>query len=100
MDHGEYKNRLSFVPFGKKVHGSLYVLEKSLLKTNPELYTFVKKIKTVNVDSKYNVIKFDKYRYRITFLSYPEFFSAPHPTLKHSITIDLATGTARDTARP
>src|SRR5690606_14799750 len=49
------------------------------------------------VGPEFNLIKFRTNELKVSFLSYPDFMDAPHPSLRHAITIDLATGKARHT---
>lgn len=51
--------------------------------------------KEQGIGSQYNVVKFNKTKNRITFLSYPDFDSDPHPALAKAVLVDLDTGTVK-----
>jgi DNA phosphorothioation-associated putative methyltransferase len=57
------------------------------------LYALVENTgKSANITDNFEVIKFSLSQFRISFLSYPDFFQNPHPVLQSSVTVDLATG--------
>ena len=90
------KTHFKALPCGKKLNHSLYILEESLQIVDEQLYAFVTDLKTrVEADSKYNVIKFFTNKFKISWLSYPDFFEDPHPGLKKSLTLNIATGKTR-----
>jgi DNA phosphorothioation-associated putative methyltransferase len=49
------------------------------------------------ISPEFNVIKFRTDELKISFLSYPDFFTDAHPALRHAIAVDLVTGRARHT---
>ncbi len=90
------KNNLKSLPWGKKLNHSLYILEESLQIVDVELYKFIADLKTrVEAGSEYNIIKFFTNEFKISWLSYPDFFNVPHPGLKKSLTLNIATGKTR-----
>lgn len=61
-----------------------------------QLYKFVIDLKTrVKADSKYNVIKFFTNEFKISFLLNQDFLEDPHPGLKKSLSLNIATGKIR-----
>jgi hypothetical protein len=38
----------------------------------------------------YNLVKFHLNEFKLSFLSYPDFFDDPHPVLSQSLTVHLA----------
>jgi len=93
MNREIYIALVSALPFGKRVNKFVYVLAECIKNHSEELACFVEKIKfQFKVTSEFNVIKFSPGDFRISFLSYPEFFDHPHPALHSSVTINLATG--------
>lgn len=96
MDYDTYKKKLSKLSIGKKIGDSLYISLNALKVVSRDLGIFLQDIKEKNdINKKFNLVKFTISKFRISFLSYPHFFELPHPELKASITIDLATGKIR-----
>ena len=96
MNFTLYKQQISALLFGKRLNNALYLHLESLLSNN-KLSVFVEEIRErVEVSPEYSVIKFILSEFRISFLEYPDFFKEPHPQLKSSITINLATGKIRN----
>lgn len=76
----------------KKLNNSVYLIEERLAKVDETLYKFVADFKIrVSVGSEYNVIKFFTNEFKISYLSYPDFFSETHPSLKKSLTLNVST---------
>ena len=97
MNFTLYKEQISALLFGKRLNNALYLHLYSLLSENNMLSVFVEEIRErVEVSPEYSVIKFILSEFRISFLEYPDFFKEPHPQLKSSITINLATGKIRN----
>ncbi|GKT09170.1 DNA phosphorothioation-associated putative methyltransferase [Desulforhabdus sp. TSK] len=96
MNHENFIKCVSELPFGKRINKSLYVFAESLPSRSEKLLGLVEQIKRqFEVGPEFNVIKFSLWEFRISFLSYPNFFEQPHPELQSSITINLATGRIR-----
>jgi hypothetical protein len=49
------------------------------------------------IGTEFKFIKFRTDELKVSFLCYPDFMDHPHPTLRHAITVDLASGKARHT---
>ncbi len=97
MTFSTLKNHLKNLPCGKRLNHSVYIIEESLAKVDETLYRFTQELKgKVAADSEYNVIKFFTNEFKISYLSYPDFFSEPHPGLKKSLTLNIATGKIRN----
>jgi len=96
MTFSTLKTRLKSLPCGKKLNHSVYIVEESLQIVDVELYKFIADLKTrVEAGSEYNIIKFFTNEFKISWLSYPDFFTDPHPCLKKSLTLNIATGKIR-----
>ena len=96
MTFSTFRNHLNKLPCGKRLNHAVYIMEDSLAKVDDKLYRIVEELKTkVNADSEYNVIKFFTNEFKISYLSYPDFFDEPHPSLKKSLTLNIATGKTR-----
>ena len=90
------KTHLKALPCGKKLNHSVYIIEESLQIVDEQLYSFVADLKTrVDAYCEYNIIKFFTNEFKISWLSYPDFFIDPHPSLKKSLTLNIATGKIR-----
>ena len=78
---------------------ALYVARDGLQGFAAELDQFLAQMDIVfKLGAEFNIIKFRTGELKISFLSYPRFMDDPHPALRRSVTIDLATGKARDIA--
>jgi DNA phosphorothioation-associated putative methyltransferase len=89
----EYKEAVKALPIGKKVGTNTYILWPDLGMCSPLLRELISAIKS-DVDDT-TLIKFFLDQFKISFLSYPDFFTDPHPRLRHSLSINLATGKQR-----
>jgi len=80
MDSQIYKQRVLDLPIGKKLNKAHYVFKDSLNESDKKLYNFVNNIeKNLELLLEYNVIKFNRTEFKISFLLYPIFFKVPHP---------------------
>ena len=96
MTFSTLKTHLKSLPCGKKLNHSVYIVEESLQLVDVELYKFIADLKTrVEAGSEYNIIKFFTNEFKISWLSYPAFFTVFHPALKKSLTLNIATGKTR-----
>jgi len=84
------------LPFGKRLPTAHYFLDDGEGSVPPDLRDVLGKLREkLGIATDFNVIKLSTDCLKISFLSYPDFFSDPHPALHHSISIDLAVGTGR-----
>jgi len=96
MKFEDYKSLIVELPFGKKLRNARYIHLQFLSDCSPQLRELIETIKErVDADHACNVIKFYLLEPRISLLSYPEFFRKPHPELRSSCTVDLASGRIR-----
>lgn len=49
----------------------------------------------LELDGRFNVLKFHTDRAKVSFLSYPGFMTDPHPVLQEAVVVDLVTGAVR-----
>ena len=97
MKFEDYKNLILKINSGKKTKSALYLHSHNIQKTCPNLYEFIEKIRpAVKKLPNYNVLKFMYSEFKMSFLTYSNFFKIPHPILKNSISIDFSTGKIRD----
>lgn len=91
-----FKRYLHELDIGKRVNHSVYMHIECLNLLREELNFLIGHLMKVhNISTEYNVIKLFESEFKISFLAYPDFFDAPHPTLKSSVTVDLLKGKIR-----
>jgi DNA phosphorothioation-associated putative methyltransferase len=94
----EYKEQVGQIPYGKRLPTALYVHREGLASVGGSLGAVLDQVVAqYQVTTEFNLVKFRTDELKISFLAYPEFLSEAHPALRHSVTIDLATGKARRT---
>ena len=94
----EYQDYLSRISHGKRLPGAHYVFRDAASDFGPELNQLLAQLVVVfGVGPEFNLMKFRTDELKVSFLSYPDFFADPHPSLRHAITIDLTCGKARHT---
>ena len=94
----EFQSHVARIPHGKRLPGAVYVFRESCSSFGQELTRLLAQLAAVfKVGPEFNLIKFRTGELKVSFLSYPDFMEDPHPALRHAVTIDLATGKARDT---
>src|ERR1044071_7968484 len=92
----EFKALLRTLPFGKRLPSAVYVHREALAAASGPISEVVSEIIQVHeIGAQFNIIKFHLDTPKITFLEYPQFFEDPHPTLAHSILVDLGSGKQR-----
>ncbi len=86
------------IPYGKRLPTALYAHRDGLVGVGGSLgEVLAKVVEQYRISAEFNLVKFRTDELKLSFLSYPEFDSDAHPALKHALTIDLATGKARQT---
>ena len=91
MEFTEYRNIIKRLDIGKKLPDSVYVHE-SAFNDIPEILTSLvfQTIDQLNIqDDSWNIIKFYKKDFKITYLNYPDFNDHSYPALKFSQIVDL-----------
>lgn len=83
--------------YGKRLPGTAYShREAGVCRREP----FVSLLQTLSapqgLGDDFNVVKFRTGAPRLSFLSYPDFFDEPHPSLARSFAIDLSSGKCYD----
>jgi hypothetical protein len=98
MDLQTYRTYVEKLPYGKRLPKAVYVLRNAGLELDQGLATLlVRLLQQFNIGEEFNLLKFRTDELKLSFLSYPEFFTDAHPALRRVITIDLVTGKARHT---
>lgn len=96
MKYDEYVQLLSKVFLGKKVNNARYIHYRCLASFPLELQHLVEEVRGQACPNEdYNVLKLYLSEFKISFLSYPDFFEKPHPQLHTSLSVDLTTGHVR-----
>ena len=97
MDFPNYKQLVQSIKIGKKLPDSVYVHESALQYISEALQSLTLKIADALKiqDDEWNIIKFNKKDFKITYLSYPDFETHAYPPLTISNTVDLLKLTSR-----
>tara|TARA_R110002167_G_scaffold344363_1_gene553701 strand:+ start:39277 stop:41154 length:1878 start_codon:yes stop_codon:yes gene_type:complete len=97
MEYLQYKQLVDQITIGKKLPDSIYTHESAINSVPETLARLILRIADALKipDDGWNIIKFYRRDFRITFLSYPSFEEESYPTLRHSYTVDLAKLTVR-----
>ena len=92
MNFTEYRDLVAQIKIGKVLPDSIYVHITSLSDVPEKLArTTIKIAEALSIgDDAWNIIKFNKRDFKLSFLNYPSFDSYGYPALQHSYTIDLA----------
>jgi len=92
-----YRNRVEEIPFGKHLPTAIYIHIDGLNLISETLRNLVVEVidRFEQAHISYNIIKFYRTEVKISLLSYPEFFSVPHPALRTAVTIDLSLETIK-----
>lgn len=93
MNFEDFTGSVSELPFGKRVRNDLYIHVDCLSSCPAGLRDLIEHIRVVaHAGGDFNVIKFSPPKFKISFLSYPDFHEKPHPELHSSIAVDLGSG--------
>lgn len=96
MDFLRYSEAISNLPYGKHLPNAVYLHIEGLLAQDNDLSRFVEAfLRRFSVGEIYHLVKFHLNEFKLSFLSYPDFFDAPHPALSQSLIVHLATGKVR-----
>tara|TARA_R110002094_G_scaffold42357_8_gene54667 strand:- start:11639 stop:13681 length:2043 start_codon:yes stop_codon:yes gene_type:complete len=92
-----YQTCIKSIGFGKVLPEAIYLHVSGLNHVDEELHKFVLKIASaLNIaQDQWNIIKFAKRDFRLSYLHYPDFQEYPYPSLQTSHTVDLAQRTRR-----
>lgn len=93
MNFDEYKRLVEAQRIGKKLPQAVYLHKSALGETSTELSTFALKLAEIfKLDqSQWDIIKFHRKDFKVSYLSYPTFLDYPYPALNLSVVIDLLT---------
>lgn len=76
----------------KVLPDAVYLHKETPATTNPQLYRFVCAVAQALKlpECEWDLVKLAKQDFRLSLLSYPTFFEEAYPSLKQSVTVDLA----------
>jgi len=79
------------LPIGKQLPDAVYIHKSAFAHIPETLATLTSQMANMFeiADKAWNLVKFSKRSFKITFLSYPRFDEYAYPELKHSYTVDL-----------
>jgi len=91
MNAKQFNTLIKTVKIGKLVGNARYLHISAFNEITPELNDFIHLIaKALKVpQNDWNIIKLNTRQYRLSYLSYPQFYSDSYPALHQSITVDL-----------
>jgi hypothetical protein len=93
----DYAQMVGSLSIGKKLPDAVYLHRCALPEINPALRDLALHVAGESglSTASWDVIKFFKYEYRLSFLTYPAFFDYPYPALEFSVSVDLSCSRVR-----
>jgi len=100
MNFEEYKAAIEEIEGGKQLRDSVYLHKDTLPHIDRTLREFIESIRKSHriMPMEWDLIKLQRRDYKLSFLSYPEFYTYPYPPLAQSISINLEKRTLRKTS--
>jgi SAM-dependent methyltransferase len=96
MDVAAIRAILHELPYGKRLPTAIYLLDLDPSQLPVPLQIVGRELRRrFEIGTEYNVLKSHTDRPKISFLSYPDFLTNPHPALAAFVLVDLATGKVR-----
>jgi len=90
----KFTEAIEGIGYGKRLPTALYILKPELGSLTSILeQTLHRAEKAARPDPNWNLLKLRTDQFAITFLSYPDFETNPHPSLTEATKINLNTGT-------
>ena len=94
MRAGEFSQAVSTLTFGKVLPDARYIVRPRAWDLPTDLMAEIHRaLSAANPDARWNLLKFHLKEYALTFLTYPNFETDPHPALAAATKINLGTGT-------
>lgn len=92
MDSTLFTSLVSDITAGKHLPDSIYLHKDAFNALPGELATFIWAVaKALKIaDENWHLVKLNKHAFRLSLLSYSEFYTEPYPSLKQSVTVDLS----------
>lgn len=92
MNSEQFKELVKKVKVAKKLPDAIYFHRDAFEHAPPEIVKFIKivaqALKVTEAD--YDLVKLFRNDFRLSLLSYPDFYTESYPALKQSVTVDLA----------
>ena len=96
MDLVAFHAAIGALPYGKCLPTAIYVLDVDPSHLPTALLVICRELRRrLEIGAEYNILKFHTDRPKISFLSYPDFLTEPHPSLNAYVLVDLVTGKVR-----
>ncbi|HNV71022.1 MAG TPA: DNA phosphorothioation-associated putative methyltransferase, partial [Candidatus Ozemobacteraceae bacterium] len=91
MEFATYLGYVRQIPFGKRLPEALYIHCCGFEELVPELHRFIMgQMRKLQLEAfPFDLVKLHLREFKISLLSYPDFWDDPYPALKMSCTIDL-----------
>ncbi|MDG0980183.1 MAG: DNA phosphorothioation-associated putative methyltransferase [Halieaceae bacterium] len=95
-----YKDSLKTLTCGKSLQDAIYVHKSALRQQSKTLATICDRVSSALKieDQDWDLIKLFKKEFKISFLSYPDFYQESYPALRKSVLIDLNKLTSKTTS--
>ena len=94
MNLKEFKQLVQQIKIGIQLPDAVYIHKDLMLLLPNELLAYLGKIHAQTTKTKeFNLLKIFKKEFRVSFLFYPDFETDPHPSLVHSVTVNLENNT-------
>lgn len=78
----QFKELVNRLPYGKRLPTAVYILRPALLSSSDDLHQEIgRAMSAANPPEGWNLLKLHTNEYALTFLSYPDFDTDPHPAL-------------------
>ncbi|MGR5222347.1 DNA phosphorothioation-associated putative methyltransferase [Vibrio parahaemolyticus] len=92
MDFQIFKSLVKQVKIGKQLPDAVYIHKDAINAIPDQLQRFIPAVaQAVNLpDKQWNLIKLFKNEFRLSLLSYPEFYNDSYPALEQSLNVDLS----------
>ncbi len=89
---------LSALAYGKRLPGAVYILRPDPTQVPQDLWDIISRAEVAaRPDPSWNLLKIHSDQFALTFLSYPDFDSDPHPALAEATKINLNSGSVNRT---
>ncbi len=92
MDFQLFKSLVDEIKIGKRLPDAIYLHRDAMVAIPEPLQKFIPAVaKAVKLpNEQWNLIKLFKNEFRLSLLSYPEFYSDSYPALEQSLNVDLS----------
>ena len=93
MDLETYRGLITSLSYGKALPGAIYLARPIRENVGSELWAIICRAEVAaRPNRSWNLLKLHTREAAVTFLSYPEFTTNPHPALAEATKINLNTG--------